>query len=85
MKTRSKAELRSSVIRTIVLGLIFGLTFFQIEKTQTEPRPCWFASVQRKVLRHAQALFALNGCIFFVPAQDTHGSSTTRLRVESCQ
>lgn len=47
MKTRSKAELRSSVIRTIVLGLIFGLTFFQIEKTQT-------------------ALFALNGCIFFV-------------------
>lgn len=47
MKTRAKAELRSSVIRTIVLGLIFGLTFFQIEKTQT-------------------ALFALNGCIFFV-------------------
>ena len=44
MKTRAKAELRSSVIRTIVLGLIFGLTFFQIEKTQTEPRPCWFAS-----------------------------------------
>ena len=67
MKMRAKAELRSSLIRTIVLGLMFGLTFFRIEKTQTEPR---LSSSVRDIvsslhLLRLQALFALNGCIFF--------------------
>eukprot|EP00437_Effrenium_voratum_P060204 CAMPEP_0181502012 /NCGR_PEP_ID=MMETSP1110-20121109/56117_1 /TAXON_ID=174948 /ORGANISM="Symbiodinium sp., Strain CCMP421" /LENGTH=1259 /DNA_ID=CAMNT_0023630541 /DNA_START=59 /DNA_END=3838 /DNA_ORIENTATION=- len=35
MKVRAKAELRSALLRTVVLGLLFGLTFLQVEKTQT--------------------------------------------------
>ena len=36
MKVRSKADLRSALLRTLVLGVLFGLTFLQLEKTQSE-------------------------------------------------
>jgi len=35
MKVRSKADLRSALMRTLILGVLFGLTFLQIEKTQS--------------------------------------------------
>lgn len=36
MKVRSKADLRSALMRTLILGVLFGLTFLQIEKTQSD-------------------------------------------------
>ena len=38
MKVRSKADLRSALLRTLVLGVLFGLTFLQLEKRQSEAR-----------------------------------------------
>lgn len=35
MKVRSKADLRSALLRTLVLGVLFGLTFLQLEKRQS--------------------------------------------------
>eukprot|EP00438_Fugacium_kawagutii_P016468 Skav211461 [mRNA] locus=scaffold379:214811:230882:- [translate_table: standard] len=50
MKVRSKADLRSALLRTLVLGVLFGLTFLRIEKTQSVPQ---------------LALFTISGCVFF--------------------
>lgn len=60
MKIRSKAELRSALLRTLILGVLFGLTFLQIEKTQSE---AWRVVSQNSF--RLEALFTINGCIFF--------------------
>ena len=71
MKVRGKAELRSALLRTIVLGVLFGLTFLQIEKTQTEPwqflaASSWLLpSTIKKASLATEAIFTINGCIFF--------------------